>query len=64
MLLFTYYLDKETSLFVYQPADEPNVVLFTFSRLYETFPDGTPLDLEILPSFMRQMGLEPLRSES
>lgn len=53
--------DRSTSIFVYQPADAPDVELFTFSRLYELQPDGTPVDAEILPSFMRQLGLEPIR---
>ncbi|RCR71489.1 AAA family ATPase [Larkinella punicea] len=54
--------DKETNIFVYQPADKPDVELFTFSQLYQKLPDGTALDLEILPSFLRQLGLEPISS--
>lgn len=53
--------DKATNIFVYQPAGAPDVELFSFSRLYEKRSDETPLDLEILPSFMRQLGLEPIR---
>ncbi len=53
--------DKATNIFVYQPADAPDIELFSFSRLYEKRSDETPLDLEILPSFMRQLGLEPTR---
>jgi 5-methylcytosine-specific restriction endonuclease McrBC GTP-binding regulatory subunit McrB len=52
--------DKTTNIFVYQPADAPDTVLFSFSQLYEKQSDGTPLDLEILPSFMRQLGLEAI----
>ena len=52
--------DKDQSIFQYQPADAPDTVLFTFSHLYEKDPEGTNRDLTILPSFMRQLGLEPL----
>lgn len=53
--------DRNTSIFIYQPSDSPDPVLFTFSKLYETQVNGTPEDVAILPSFMQQLGLEPIQ---
>lgn len=53
--------ENQDSLFMAKldPA-KPDTVPFTFSQLYEKDPEGIDRDLTILPSFMRQLGLEPL----
>ncbi len=53
--------DSPENIFVYQPAYKPDVAKFSFSQLYQKQSDGAPFDDEILPSFMRQLGLDPTR---
>jgi hypothetical protein len=54
----------DRNIFRYQPANKPDTVPFTFNQLFTKMSDdyGNPIDADliILPSFMRQLGIERL----